>query len=221
MEIYLDTAIVDEIKEIQEWGLVRGVTTNPSLIAQTGRDYKDAVMEVLSLVDGPVSVETLSDNAAEIVSQGEEYATWGDLVVVKVATTVEGLKAISQLRALGIPTNATLIFSLNQSILAAEAGANYISPFVGRLDDIGGDGIGLVAESVDYVEENDLDCDVISASLRHPQHLEDSAKVGAHIATCPPSLLKKALKHPLSDIGLAAFFSDWRKASRNVRGLEE
>jgi len=212
MDIYLDSAEIGEIREVKAWGILRGITTNPSLIAKTGRDYKEAVMEVLSIVDGPVSVETLADDANLIVEQGEEYAEWGEQVVVKVATTVEGLKGISRLQDKGIPTNATLVFSLSQGMLAAEAGARYISPFVGRLDDIGGDGIGLVAECVDYVEENDLDCRVISASLRHPQHLESSAKVGAHIATSPLNLLRKAIKHPLNDIGLARFLADWEEA---------
>ncbi len=217
MDFYLDTADINQIKEIDEWGILRGVTTNPSIIAKTGRDYKDAVSEVLSIMGNRhVSVETLKDDAEIIVEQGKKYREWGNNVVVKVATTEEGLKALSKLRKLGIPTNATLIFSLNQGILAAEAGANYISPFVGRLDDIGSDGIGLVEDCVNYVEENGLDCKIISASLRSPQHLEESAKVGAHIATCPCSLLKKALKHPLNDIGLKAFLNDWEEAKKKL-----
>ena len=146
MDFYLDTADINQIKEIDKWGILRGVTTNPSIIAKTGRDYQEAVSEVLAIMGNRhVSVETLKDDADIIVEQGKKYREWGSNVVVKVATTEEGLKALSTLRKLGIPTNATLIFSLNQGILAAEAGANYISPFVGRLDDIGSDGIGPVS----------------------------------------------------------------------------
>lgn len=216
MDIYLDTADVGQIREIKDWGVLRGVTTNPSLIAREGRPYKEAVQEVLGIVDGPVSVETLEDDADVIVEQGREYATWGENVVVKVATTSAGLKALARLRAEGIPTNATLIFSVNQCMLAAEAGANYVSPFVGRLDDVGTDGIAVVAGCVEYVENFDLDCKVISASLRHPQHVERSAEVGAHIATCPYGVLKKCLSHPLTDKGLAAFLADWDEARRKL-----
>ncbi|MCH7493519.1 fructose-6-phosphate aldolase [bacterium] len=216
MDIYLDTANISEIEELVAWGVVSGVTTNPSLVAKEGRPYREAVEEVLSLVDGPVSVETLCDDTAEIVAQGREYATWGDNVVVKVATTANGLAAISQLSAAGIPTNATLVFSLGQGLLAAQAGASYLSPFIGRLDDIGGDGIGLVASLVEYVEGYGLNCRIIAASLRHPRHLEECANAGAHIATCPPALLKKALKHPLNDSGLKTFLADWEAASKRL-----
>lgn len=216
MEIYLDTANIAEIKELVGWGVVAGVTTNPSLVAKEGRPYREAVAEVLSLVDGPVSVETLSDDAATIVAQGKEYATWGDNVVVKVATTQNGLAAISQLAAAGIPTNATLVFSLGQGVLAAQAGASYLSPFIGRLDDIGGDGVGLVASLVDYVEGTGLNCRIIAASLRHPRHFEECAEAGAHIATCPTGVLKAALKHPLNDSGLKAFLADWEAAKARL-----
>ncbi len=219
MDIYLDTAKVEEIREALELGVLDGVTTNPTLIARAGRDYREAVEEICALVHPrPVSVEVLETEADAIVQQAREFAEWADNVVIKVATTKDGLRAMARLRDIGIPVNATLIFSVNQGILAIKAGAAYVSPFMGRLDDIGHSGLEVTARLVEFLDvyEAEYDCRVIAASVRHPQHVVACAQVGAHIVTMPHKVLMQMLKHPLTDIGLERFLRDWREAQKQI-----
>jgi transaldolase len=219
MKIYLDTADVKELREALSWGVLDGATTNPSLVAKVGRDYRSAVTEVCDLLaPRPVSVEVLHDTVDEILADAHEMFSWADNIVIKVATTSEGLKAICALRDENIPVNATLIFSLNQAILAIKAGARYVSPFIGRLDDIGHDGVALVGDIVEFLNTYpDYECEVIAASLRHPRHCIEVAQVGAHIATMPYSVLKQMIQHPLTDAGLAKFLSDWRSTESRIK----
>jgi transaldolase len=220
MKIYLDTANIAQLEEALSWGVLDGATTNPSLVAKEGRDYHTAVVEVCNLLAPlPVSVEVLHDTYDEILADAHEMYSWADNVVVKVATTAEGLRAISALREENIPVNATLIFSVNQAMLAIKAGARYVSPFIGRLDDIGHDGVAITGEIVGFLSAYaEYDCEVIAASLRHPRHCIEVAQVGAHIATMPHAVLKQMIQHPLTDAGLAKFLSDWRATESRIKG---
>lgn len=214
MRIFLDTANVDQIRSAVKLGVISGITTNPTLIAKEGqRDYKAAILEICSLVRGPVSVEAISQEASAIVPEARELASWSPYVVVKIPITAAGLEATATLSKEGIKVNVTLCFSPNQALLAALAGAAYISPFVGRLDDIGHDGMELVADIVGIYEQYNLPTQVIAASIRHPLHCITAAKVGAHIATVPHTVLMQMVQHPLTTIGVERFLEDWRKVS--------
>ncbi|MBE0466501.1 MAG: fructose-6-phosphate aldolase [Candidatus Desulforudis sp.] len=211
MELFLDTANVDEIREAAALGVLSGVTTNPSLIAREGRDFTQVVREIVEIVDGPVSAEVISTEADAMVAEAEELARIHPNVVIKIPMVPEGLKAINRLEPRGIKTNVTLVFSANQALLAALAGARYVSPFVGRLDDVGQDGMAVVAETVEIFDLHDLETKVIAASIRHPLHVIAAARAGAHIATVPYKILMQMAKHPLTDVGLKKFLDDWAR----------
>lgn len=214
MKIFIDTANVEEIKKINDLGILDGVTTNPSLVAKEGRDFLGVIKEITGIVTGPVSVEVTATDAAGMVKEGKEYAKIAKNVVIKIPMGAEGLKATKKLAAEKIPVNMTLIFSGNQALLAAKAGASYVSPFIGRLDDIGNDGLAVLAEILEILDNYEFECEVISASIRHPMHVSESAKLGCHIATIPFDVLDKMMKHPLTDIGLAKFLKDWEKLKK-------
>ncbi|MBU0495770.1 MAG: fructose-6-phosphate aldolase [Chloroflexi bacterium] len=212
MRIFLDTASMDEIRAGVRLGVVSGVTTNPSLMArESGVDFGETIRAICDLVRGPVSAEVTAPDAEGMVAQAREIARWSEYVVVKVPITAEGLAAISVLADEGIPTNATLIFSANQALLAALAGAAYVSPFVGRLDDINHDGMQVVVETAEIFERHDLDTQIIAASIRHPLHVTQAALAGAHIATVPYKVLMQMIQHPLTDRGIERFLADWAK----------
>jgi transaldolase len=212
MQLYLDTANLDEIREAASWGVLSGVTTNPTLIArEKGADFKATISEIAELVDGPISAETISLNADEMVKEGVEYAAWHPNVIVKVPSTTDGLKAVYQLAKRGIRTNVTLCFNPAQALMAARAGAFIISPFVGRVDDTGVDGMNLIREIAQiYRQDPEIKTLILSASIRHPRHIVDSALAGAHIATCPFKVLQQSMKHPLTDRGIEQFLADWK-----------
>jgi transaldolase len=212
MKFFIDTANLEAIKEIKAMGMCDGVTTNPSLMAKEGNTDTDSVLkEICDVVQGPVSGEVTALDAAGMVAEGKRLAALSEHIVVKVPTTYEGLKATAALAAEGIPVNATLVFSASQALLVAKAGAAYVSPFVGRLDDVSEDGMQLISDIVDIYENYGYETEVIVASVRHPLHVVDSALLGADIATIPPEVIKKLVAHPLTDKGLAAFMADWDK----------
>ena len=211
MRLFVDTANIEDIRRAVALGVVDGVTTNPTLVAREGVEYRDRVLEICQVVDGPISAECISTTADEMVEEGRRIAAWHPNVVVKVPITEEGLTAISRLAGDGIKVNCTLIFSANQAWLAAKAGATYISPFVGRLDDAGQDGMDVVSESVQIFEAFHLPTQVLAASLRHPQHVTQAALAGAHVATLPPAVLFQMVRHPLTDIGIERFLADAAK----------
>lgn len=213
MKFFLDTANINEIKEILPLGVVAGVTTNPSLIAKEKQDIKAVIREIASLVPGPVSAEVISVTFEEMLPEARDLAKLGDNVVIKVPVTIDGLKTVSALAAEGIKTNVTLIFSANQALLAARAGATFVSPFVGRLDDISQDGIALIKDIADIFAIHDIETEVIAASIRHAMHVNQAALAGAHIATIPPKVLLTLLQHPLTDAGIKRFLDDWKKAN--------
>ncbi|MBK9944142.1 MAG: fructose-6-phosphate aldolase [Kouleothrix sp.] len=212
MQIYLDTANINEIREAAGWGILSGVTTNPTLIArEKGADFKSTISEIATLVDGPISAETISLDAEGMLREGHEYAQWHPNVIIKVPSTTEGLKAVYQLAKDGIRTNVTLCFNAAQALFAARAGAFIISPFVGRVDDTGVDGMALIREIAQiYRTDPEIKTLVLSASIRHPRHIIDSALAGADIATCPFKVLQMSMKHPLTDRGIEQFLADWR-----------
>ncbi len=214
VKIFLDTADIAEIREAVSWGVLDGVTTNPTLVSKTGRKWGEVVQDILAVVDGPVNLEVTSEDAPSMVSEGRRLAKLHKNVVVKVQMTTEGLKAIKALSAEGIRVNTTLIFSANQAILAAKAGAKYVSPFIGRLDDIGQDGMQVIREIVPIFRNYEWDCEVLVASIRHPLHVIDAAKIGAHIVTMPFEVLEKMTKHALTDVGLKRFLEDWKKVPK-------
>jgi transaldolase len=216
MQIFIDSADLEEIKKASEWGIIDGATTNPSLIAKTGGDFKDTVKAITELVDGPISAEVLATDAEGMIKEGKELAKIHKNINIKIPMTGEGLKAVKELSSKGIKTNVTLIFSANQALVAAKAGATFVSPFVGRLDDIGNDGMQVIADIMDVFDNYGLETQVISASIRHPMHVLDSALVGAHIATVPFGVLQKMLKHPLTDKGIAAFAADAEKSGQKI-----
>jgi transaldolase len=218
MKIFLDTANIEHIRHGVKLGVVTGVTTNPSIVSREGKvDYRKLVQEICSIVPGPVSTEVLSQDAQGMVTEAREIAKWAQNIVVKIPASLEGVEATSVLASENIKVNFTLCFSLNQAVLAAEAGAAFVSPFVGRLDDIGEDGLKVVADIVEYIEYYQLTTQVIAASIRHPQHCFMAAKVGAHIATVPYEVLLQMIRHPLTTIGIERFKNDWKK----VMGREE
>jgi transaldolase len=212
MQIYLDTANISEIREAASWGILSGVTTNPTLVArEKGADFKSVISEIAELVDGPISAEAVSLDGDGMVKEGLEFATWHPNVIVKVPSTTEGLKAVYQLARKGIRTNVTLIFNASQALLAARAGAFIVSPFVGRVDDTGVEGMQLIREiSQIYKNDPEINTKIISASIRHPRHIIDSALAGADIATCPFKVLQMSMRHPLTDRGIEQFLADWK-----------
>ncbi|TFE28572.1 fructose-6-phosphate aldolase [Cohnella luojiensis] len=214
MKFYLDTGNVEEIKRIVKLGLVDGITTNPSLIAKEGRIFKDVIKEICAIVDGPVSAEVISLDVEGMLKEAHEIAQWAPNVVIKLPMTEAGLEATHQLAKEGIKTNVTLIFSVAQGLLAAKAGATFISPFVGRLDDIGVDGMALVRNLRQVLDQYGLASEIIAASIRHIGHFEQAALAGAHIATIPGSLLPVLWKHPLTDNGIDRFLKDWEKVPK-------
>lgn len=214
MKLFIDTANIDEIKEINQWGVICGVTTNPSLIAKEGRDFKEVLKEITSIVDGPISAEVISLKWKGMVEEARALASIHPNIVIKIPMTRDGLKAVKILSKEGIKTNVTLIFSPNQALLAARAGANYVSPFIGRLDDIGNKGIYVVKDIVDIFTLHDINTNVIAASIRHPVHVIEAAKAGAHIATIPYNVFVQMLSHPLTDIGIDKFLKDWEELNK-------
>lgn len=214
MKIFIDTADVAEVREVQSWGIVDGVTTNPSLVGKSGRSLESVINEICTIVDGPISAEVVSVDAPGMVEEGERLAAIHANVVVKVPMIPAGLKATKILSGRGIPVNVTLIFSPAQALLAAKAGASYASPFVGRLDDIAEDGMGLIAQIVRIYNNYDFPTQVLVASVRHPIHFVRAAELGAHVATCPFSVLQQIMKHPLTDVGLERFLADYHKATQ-------
>jgi transaldolase len=214
MKLFIDTAEVDEIREASSWGILDGCTTNPSLVAKSGRRFEEVVVEICDIVQGPVSAEVVSTEAEAMVTEGRHLAELNEHVVVKVPMSAEGLKATRRLAAEGIDVNVTLIFQPGQGLLAAKAGAAYVSPFVGRLDDIGEDGMQVVESLVDMLDNYDYGTRVLVASVRGPGHVIRAAELGADVATCPFGVLQQLVKHPLTDIGLAKFLADWEKAKK-------
>jgi transaldolase len=211
MQFFLDTANLDQIKEATSWGIIDGVTTNPSLVSKENMKFEELIKEICRTVPGPVSVESVSTMAKDIIEEARGLASLADNVVVKVPICLEGLKAIKALASEGIDVNTTLIFSPSQALLAAKAGAKYVSPFVGRLDDISHDGMDLVDQIVTIYNNYGIETEVIVASIRHPLHVVEAALMGADIATMPFSSLEKLIKHPLTDIGMEKFLNDWKK----------
>ena len=211
MKFFLDTANLNEIREAAALGVLDGVTTNPSLIAKEGKPFKATILEICKIVQGPVSAEVIATDAGAMCKEAQEYASWDKHVVVKLPTTREGLKACKCLSEQGIPVNMTLCFSANQALLVAKAGGTYVSPFLGRLDDIGHVGMDLIRQIVQIYKNYDFKTQVLAASLRHPLHVIDCALAGAHVATMPAKVLDQMFKHPLTDNGLAAFLKDWEK----------
>jgi len=211
MKLFLDTANVDDIREIAAWGILSGVTTNPSLIAREGRDFREVIGEICDIVDGPISAEVISTDREGMIKEGREKAEWHENVVIKIPMGEEGLAAVSVLEKEGIPCNVTLVFSAAQGYAAALAGASFASPFVGRLDDIGTPGMQVVSDLAEIYDLHGFQTQIIAASIRHTQHVEQAALAGAHIATVPASIVRKMVKHPLTDIGLQKFLSDWNK----------
>ena len=214
MKFFIDTANITEIKEANDMGMVDGVTTNPSLIAKEGRDFKEIITDICAIVDGPISAEVISLEEAGMVTEARELAKIHKNIVVKIPMTIDGLKAVRTLSSEGIKTNVTLVFSTLQALMAAKAGASYVSPFVGRLDDLSQDGLVLVDQIVTIYDNYDYDTEVIVASVRNPLHVLDSALMGADIATIPFNVLAKLAAHPMTDKGIAAFMADWEKRNK-------
>ena len=209
MKLFIDTANVEEIRKVSALGILDGVTTNPTLLAKEGRNPNDVAREILALVPGPVSLEVTALDSEGMVSQGKELATLASNVVVKIPMGAEGLRATKRLSSEDIAVNMTLVFSANQALLAAKAGARYVSPFVGRIDDVGQDGMQVVQEIADIFRNYDFKCEILAASIRHPQHVLQAARLGADIATVPYAVIEQMVKHPLTDIGLQRFMKDW------------
>ena len=216
MKFFIDTADVDEIKALAPTGLVDGVTTNPSLIMKSGRDFREVVAEICDIVDGPVSAEVTATEAPEMIKEGVSLADIADNVTVKLPLTLDGLIACKALTDEDIDTNVTLCFSANQALLAAKAGATFISPFIGRLDDINVDGMELIRDIRMIYDNYDFRTEILAASIRSPNHVKDSAIAGADVATVPPAVLKSLVRHPLTDKGLDAFLADWAKTGQKI-----
>ncbi|MCW3488893.1 fructose-6-phosphate aldolase [Dethiobacter alkaliphilus] len=214
MKLFLDTANLQEIEQAMDWGVIDGVTTNPTLVAKEGGDFKALLKEICRMVPGPVSAEVMGTKANEMVQEAQELAAVGSQVVIKVPMTPHGLQAVVELKKQGIRTNVTLVFSANQALLAAKAGAAFVSPFLGRLDDLGHDGVSLVDEVCEIFAGYALESEVIAASIRHPLHVIQVAKVGSHIATIPFAVLKQMFKHPMTDLGIERFLADWARANQ-------
>lgn len=211
MKLFLDTANVDHIREINAWGILAGVTTNPSLVSKEGRSMRECLKEIAGIVSGPISAEAVSMDTEGMLREARELAAIADNINVKIPMTPEGLAAVSVLAREGIKTNVTLVFSANQALLAAAAGATFVSPFVGRMDDIGNSGMKVVEEIVDIFDTHSISTQVIAASLRHPMHVTEAALAGAHIATIPYEVMVKMAHHPLTEIGIRRFLEDYEK----------
>lgn len=217
MKFFADTANIDEIKELADTGLLDGVTTNPSLIKKSGRDFIETIAEICQITDGDVSAEVVATDHDNMMKEADKLAKIADNVVIKLPLTLDGLKTCKKLTDNGVKTNVTLCFSANQAILAAKAGATYISPFVGRLDDIGQNGLDLIADICQiYNNYTEFETQVLVASIRHPIHLLDSARIGAHVATLPPKVIKQLFNHPLTDKGLEVFLKDWEATNQSI-----
>ncbi|MFA7572689.1 MAG: fructose-6-phosphate aldolase [Lutispora sp.] len=214
MKLFIDTANVEEIKRANEMGVICGVTTNPSLIAKEGRDFKQVVTEITEIVDGPISAEVISMKAEEMVPEAIELAKIHKNIIIKIPMCEEGLKAVKILKDKGIKTNVTLIFSVNQALLAVKAGASYVSPFAGRDDDVGQSGIDIIRDIADVFDIYNMDCEIIAASIRHPMHVTEAALAGAHISTVPFDVIKKMISHPLTDLGINKFLADWNRFNK-------
>lgn len=215
MKLFIDTANVEEIKKANDMGVICGVTTNPSLIAKEGRDFVEVVKEITSIVDGPISAEVISLEANKMVEEAQPLAQIHKNIVIKIPMCEEGLKAVKKLAAMGIRTNVTLVFSAAQALLAARAGASYVSPFLGRLDDIGTNGMILIEEIADIFKTHKIDTEIIAASVRHPIHVIDAARAGCNIATVPYKVITQMLHHPLTDSGIARFLKDWETVPKS------
>lgn len=213
MKLFIDTANVDEIREVATWGVLAGVTTNPSLIAKEGRIFEEVIEEISEIVDGPISAEVIATDYEGMVREAMELSKISNNIIIKIPMTEEGLKAVSILDGRGIKTNVTLVFSPLQALLAARAGASYVSPFIGRVDDIGSDGIDLVSEIAEMFRIHDIDTEIIAASIRSPKHVMEASMVGADISTIPYKVFKQMLNHPLTDSGIERFLKDWEAAS--------
>jgi transaldolase len=219
MKIFIDTADLKEIKELASWGILDGVTTNPTLLAKSGRSFQEVIDEIFDLVDGPISLEVLSEKADDMIKEAKQIISkipqkYRKNVAIKIPMTPEGLKAVKALCKEGIKTNVTLIFSANQALLAAKAGATFVSPFIGRLDDNGQEGMHLIEEIMEIFCNYDIETEVIVASIRHPIHVIEAARLGADIATIPPDIIRKMTKHPLTDAGIQSFLNDWKKVKK-------
>jgi transaldolase len=217
MKIFLDTANVKEIREAHSWGILDGVTTNPSLVAKEGRDFIQVVKEITQITSGPVSAEVVGITADEMVREGRDLSRIAKNVIVKIPMLKEGLKAIKTLSSEGIRINTTLIFSASQALLAAKAGASYVSPFIGRLDDISHVGMDIIRDIRIIFDNYDFPCEILAASIRHPLHFVDAAKAGADVATLPFSVLEALTRHPLTDLGLQKFLKDWESVPQPAR----
>jgi transaldolase len=209
MKFFIDTANVAEIRKANELGLVAGVTTNPSLVAKEGGDFIEMLNEITGIVDGPISAEVISLDAEGMIEEGVKLAALHENIVIKVPMTLEGLKAVAAFKKQGIKTNVTLIFTANQALMAARSGATFVSPFLGRLDDISQDGVDLISDIAQIFSIHNIDTEIIAASIRHPIHVTQAALAGAHIGTLPYSVLEKLVKHPLTDAGIERFLADW------------
>jgi transaldolase len=214
MKIFIDTANIEQIKEVNRWGILDGVTTNPTLVAKEKKDFPTLVKEICAVVDGPISVEAIATQADDIVKEARVLAAVNENIVVKIPMTEEGIKATHVLSKEGVRVNMTLIFSANQALLAAKAGAAYVSPFVGRLDDIGQNGMALISEIMDIFDNYGFATEIIVASVRDPIHVTEAARLGAHVATIPYDVLKKMFRHPLTDAGIERFLMDWEKVAK-------
>ncbi|ARU60571.1 fructose-6-phosphate aldolase [Tumebacillus avium] len=214
MKFFLDTANVAEIKSAAELGVIAGVTTNPSLVAKEGGDFTLMLKEIVEIVDGPISAEVISLDAEGMVEEGLKLAALHENIVIKVPMTLEGLKAVHRFAKQGIKTNVTLVFTANQALMAARAGATFVSPFLGRLDDISMEGMGLIRDIAEIFDIHNLDTEIIAASIRHPMHVHQAALSGAHIGTLPLNVLESLVKHPLTDQGIERFLADWNKAMK-------
>jgi transaldolase len=216
MKLFLDTAEIEEIRIAARWGVLDGVTTNPTLYAKVGGSYEDILKEICDLTPGPVSAEVVAEDVEGMLKEGRAFAKLAPNIVVKVPMSEEGLEAISRFAEEGIKTNCTLIFTANQGLLAAKAGASLLSPFVGRLDDINEEGMDVIRELVPIIDTYDMDAEVLVASIRHPRHVTESALIGAHIATLPFKVLQQMVHHPLTDKGIITFRADWEKARQGA-----
>jgi len=214
MKLFIDTANLEQIREVNSWGILDGVTTNPTLVAKEGCDFRCRIEEICKVVDGPVSAEAISMDAEGMIKEARELSKMHKNIVVKIPMTDEGLKAVKVLSKEGVKTNVTLVFSPNQALLAAKAGATYVSPFIGRLDDISHDGMDILRQIVNVLKNYGFKTQVIAASIRHPVHVTEAALAGAHVATVPYDVLKKMLKHNLTDEGIQKFLKDWEKVPK-------
>jgi transaldolase len=219
MKIFVDTADLDDIRELTSWGIIDGITTNPTLIARSRRSFEEIINEIFNIINGPISIEVISKNEKNMVNEAKKLVSKIDKkyqknLVIKIPMNPEGLKAVTKLKREKINTNVTLIFSANQALLAAKAGATYVSPFIGRLDDAGQEGMQIIKEIVEIFYNYNIKTEVIVASIRHPIHVIEAAKLGADIATIPPDIIRKMIKHPLTEVGIERFLIDWKKVKK-------